>query len=240
MQTSKKLGHILEKISLALLGKDISHSKSRQMYEEIFKRTISYQLFDYSSENEIPSLDIMFSDIQGLSITAPYKKVFLDHVVLSEKIKPLEAINCIKKKDNAFYGTNTDYEAIVKIFNKNDFHKREIFLLGSGSMAHVTKCFFSLNNIKFTQLSRKENGPLEELDLKTLSKTTNPLIINSCARNFIFDGSLPSNSTFWDYNYSHKAHSEWLPTLCNYLDGLEMLKLQAISAVEFWGLDQEF
>ncbi len=206
------------------------------MYEDIFKRTIEYKHYDCESEALIPTLEKVFSNYQGLSITAPYKKFFLTDVKMDQEIQQLNAINCIKKNGEEFFATNTDYEAIVKIFEKNKYSDREIIILGSGSMAHVTSCYLNSINKDFSLLSRKVNGPLENRSLRIDAKTPNPLIINTCARQFVFQGSLPDQSTFWDYNYAHLDNKRSLNERCTYIDGLEMLRLQAESAVDFWGL----
>ena len=226
----------MKEIKLALLGKNIKHSKSQMMYEDIFKREIDYKHYDCESEDLIPSLDQIFSNYQGLSITAPYKKFFLTDVEMKDEIKALDAINCIKKSATKFIATNTDYEAIVKIFKNNNYAEREIIILGSGSMAHVTSCYLKSIKKSFSMLSRKVDGPLENRSLIDDSNTQNPLIINTCARQFVFEGDLPKESTFWDYNYAHLDNKRSLNEHCNYVDGLEMLRLQAESAVDFWGL----
>jgi len=63
-------------ISLALLGKNISHSKSREVYEELLAEKIDYKIYDCPSPSDIPSLDAFFKKHKGLSITSPYKKFF--------------------------------------------------------------------------------------------------------------------------------------------------------------------
>ena len=59
----------MAKISLGLLGKDIAHSKSKNMYEELLGCDVSYTHFDHSTPESIPTLEEIFSKVSGLSIT---------------------------------------------------------------------------------------------------------------------------------------------------------------------------
>ncbi|MDH5581006.1 MAG: hypothetical protein OEY33_03805 [Bdellovibrionales bacterium] len=217
-------------LSLGLLGKNIAHSKSQKMYEELTGEPVDYKLFDYNKESEIPSLDWFFKNIKGLSITSPYKRHFLDAVNVEDNF---DSINCIKHEKGQYWATNTDYKAIEKVFPKildlKDYNS--IFILGDGSMASLSKRFLDSHKIKYSQLSRKKNGPLEETEFKG-----NSLIINTCSREFIYRGQISKTSVFYDFNYNFRVHKNYLePIIFKYFDGLELLKLQALYALKFWG-----
>ncbi|OUR93053.1 hypothetical protein A9Q84_21350 [Halobacteriovorax marinus] len=217
---------------LGLLGANISHSKSKKMYEELLKEKVNYTLFDYETADEIPSLGEFFSNIEGLSITAPYKKHFLNSVSMEANISKLGAINCIKKRGDKFYATNTDFLAVKNLIQKS-FFDFNIIILGDGSMARITKVILSEFGLDYQQYSRKVDGDISKLDLSGIQKKS--VIINTCARAFIFSGQLPLKCTFWDYNYAHEAHEQYfLSNDQHYLDGLSLLKLQAKFALDFW------
>lgn len=224
-------------IKLALLGKNIQHSKSPEMYRKIYDTEIEYTFFDYSESKNIPSLSSLFKNIDGLSITAPYKEHFLDDVILDDEIKPLKAINCIKKSGNDYFGTNTDYTAMIEILEEMNFLEKEVILLGDGAMARITKIYLDSVRFPYTQLSRKRDGDLVKLDFNRLKKSDKDLlVINACGRSYSFAGEIPKNSTFWDYNYSQEANSTYLSSKCNYVDGLDLLYRQAVHATKFWNL----
>ena len=213
---------------LGLLGKNISHSKSKLMYEDILKREVQYSLFDYDDPEMIPKLSEFFNNIEGLSVTSPYKKHFLNHVSIDENVKDLRVINCIKKVGNEFLATNTDFLAVKELVQQFDYET--IVLLGSGAMARITTQIFDDLNLKYTQYSRSKNGDISSLDLTSFKKC---LIINSCSRDFIFKGKVPKDSIFWDYNYNNSAQEENISS-SRYVDGLSLLRLQAVYALEFW------
>jgi len=225
-------------IKLALLGKDIQHSKSPEMYKKIYDQEIDYQFIDKQSPEEIPDLEEIFSNVNGLSITAPYKEHFLSSVSMKDDIEKLHAINCIKFDGKKFCATNTDYTAMSEILNELDFRDKEIFILGSGAMARITKIFLESEGKIFSQISRREDGDITSVNLIERKQTDqDTLVINSCARSYEFSGSLPINTTFWDYNYSHNHNKEYVEKIAEYVDGIDLLFRQAIHATHFWNLN---
>mgnify|MGYP001947929320 CR=1 FL=1 len=219
-------------IRLGLLGKDISHSKSQQMYEEILDQKISYTLFDYNSANSIPTISELFKDVSGLSITAPYKKHYLSSVKMDSKISKLNAINCIRLNGDTFEGTNTDYLAVKEILKT--FSYECIVILGNGAMANITKNILDEEGIEYSEYYRKKDGDISSLDLTSFK---NCLIINSCSRDFLFTGKVSSTSIFWDYNYSSWQQESVIQNMSIiYKDGLSLLKRQAFHALSFWNI----
>lgn len=211
---------------LGLLGKDIGHSQSQRMYEDLLQKKIDYTLFDYPCPEQIPPLDIFFQTIEGLNITTPYKKHFYDAVKLDLPSPRIMAINCIGKKQGAFVATNTDYLALEEILPPL-LEKRNIILLGNGSMAQLTEILFSKLGVPYEKKTRQEHG-----DLSTLSFDKDDLVINACARAFVYAGDIHPQTLFYDYNYSFTPH-EYLKSSCQYIDGLELLYSQAKHALRF-------
>lgn len=225
-------------IKLGLIGKDISHSKSKAVYEEILNTKIDYTLFDYKSEDDLPTLDELFALVQGISITAPYKKAYSNDVELSGEVADLGIINCIKKEGRKFFATNTDYLAIKDFFNSyENLEDHKIVLLGDGSMATVTKFFLDSKNYDYVQLSRKLTDNFGLLDLTKIS-TEKLLVINSCGRGYSYSGPISDSNTFWDFNYGHESHiNRFKDSSTRYIDGMDLLKNQAIHALDFWSIN---
>lgn len=228
-------------ISLGLLGKNIGHSRSKEMYQEIYNQEISYTLFDFDNEMEIPGLEIIFKNLDGLSITSPYKRYFLNDVLYeSDVIKNLNAINCIKKKNDVFFATNTDYYAIIDFLKEKEslLHNGHIVILGDGVMSQVTQVALLSLGYSFDIYSRKKTPGFANLNLPDLRGTfQSSFIINTCSRNYVFNGLVDKNTFFWDMNYNLKAHEDLFSNLdCDYIDGLKLLNTQAKHAVNFWNL----
>lgn len=222
-------------MKLALIGKNISHSKSPEMYKKILS-DVDYSLLDYQHESEIPSLLTLFEKFEGISITSPYKQSFNKQVELVGVAKELQAINCVRLKNNKLQGTNTDYSAIVDILKElnNKYGNLDVVILGDGVMANVTGLALRGLKISYRQFSRKLTDGFSMLKKIENLNVGRLLIINCCARDYISNIELKSSDIFWDFNYNFKAHQEKYTSKCTYLDGLDMLFRQAVYAVTFW------
>ncbi len=228
-------------IKLALLGKNIQHSKSKFVYEKLLQTAVDYQLLDCVDALAVPSLETIFSsNLAGLSITSPFKPLFLKEVELPTEIVPLQAINCVKFEKNKFWATNTDYYALIEIldslFKKYSF--MDVVILGDGAMSLVSQKILADKKIKFNLYSRSQNGDISNLDLKE-NHPAKTLIINTCLKEYLFSGSFPANSLFWDYNYDNEKQREKFKNSSNtnhtfYLDGHDLLERQAKLALSFW------
>lgn len=226
-------------LKLGLLGKNIQHSQSQFMYEDILKEKVDYRLLDYDSPQKVPSLNDLFSDLSGLSITSPFKQQFNQEPNLINLFKKFSAINCIRKvKNQKFEGTNTDYLAVKEILAeiKKDHKTLNVLVMGGGVMASITKIALEELDISYASFSRSTHiADLNTLDYNFLKdKKIKPVIINCCSREFIFKANLPSETLFWDHNYNLAPHQDYLSGVCDYRDGLDLLRLQAIHALKFW------
>lgn len=235
---SKRRGSFLKKLKLALVGKGIKHSKSQQMYEELLGTSVDYTLLDYEQESQIPNLSDLLLDYQGVSITAPYKHVFIPQCEVDEFFKDLNAINCTGRFGDTLRGTNTDFLALENLTQNYFQNFEKIILLGDGAMARITVALFEKNNIQFEQFSRKLNPDFFEKDFVYMGEGKESfLIINSCGRKYEFNQPLSSNTVFYDYNYAHEHHTNFFKKSDGkYIDGLELLKSQARYALKFWGI----
>lgn len=225
-------------MKLALLGYPIAHSLSPSLYREFLgDKLTSYSLLEIEDPSRVPTLAELSSQYDGLSITSPHKKLFFQDVVISSPIvNELKALNTISFRKSGIYGTNTDVIAVEKILLnfKARLPDLGLIILGDGVMARLTVMVAKTLVIPFEQYSRRKGDDLTHLNLS--GPRVNPtIVINSCTRDFVFKGSLHPDFIFWDYNYSFKPHQNTLPSLVKtYIDGEEMLRLQAIAAIEFW------
>lgn len=224
----------------ALVGKDISHSRSPEMYRKLISPNVHYDLLDYKNEKEIPTAIELLNLYDGINITSPYKKHFLNQVELTSSAQEIGAINCLKKdKNGKIIGENTDYLAILDILKQmqKDYGEIEVIILGDGVMANVTKIALKNLSLMYKILSRKQTKDFDQLNLVDHfhSPTALPVVINTCAREFVFNGIIPNRALFWDFNYNFGHHFSSIPgKVHKYVDGLEMLEQQAFYAVAFW------
>src|SRR3989344_6105777 len=127
-------------MKLALIGRDISHSLSPQLYKKIIDPNLIYDLLDYDNESKLPSLESLAQDYQGINITAPFKSYYSHQVTIpDDSIKKMGAINTIALSKDGYFGTNTDVIAIRSILNvlQSKYSKIQLILLGSGVMAKL-------------------------------------------------------------------------------------------------------
>ncbi|RLA64973.1 MAG: hypothetical protein DRQ88_10010 [Epsilonproteobacteria bacterium] len=226
-------------ITLGLIGKNIKHSKSSEIYEALLNKKVKYTIYDYPTTLEIPTLDKIFKENLGLSITSPYKRFFLDQV---EIVGPdLNAINCIKKSGETYLATNTDYFALSDMIDdfSKEFKELYFVILGDGVMSQVTSKLLENKQISFKSLSRKTTPNFKNLDIpeEIGAVEGQVIVVNSCSRDFSFNGRLSKDYLFWDYNYNFLPHQRSIPTkVLRYIDGLSLLKLQAKYAIKFWDI----
>jgi shikimate 5-dehydrogenase len=142
----------------------------------------------------------------------------------------------LRKDSSGFTGTNTDLFAIRAILLKymNSQAALKITILGDGSMSRLTARILAQIGIPFVVHSRKTRSDFHEMDL---GHEGPGLVINTCSRDFIFQGTLGPETIFWDFNYNFPPHRQFLPSRCkSYRDGQEMLELQARENLRFWDL----
>lgn len=227
------------KIKLALIGKNISHSKSHEIYEKLLGTPINYTLLDFNDSSEICSLENLQAQFMGVSITSPYKKHFISKVELANS--KLNAINCLSfnmNKSTKVIGYNTDYLAVQDILQ--DYIAKginEFIVLGDGVMGKLTCMILDKLNKDFEVLSRK-NGSLKEANTILSRKSKNCLVVNTCSREYLFKPEVSDQYNFWDMNYNLDYHTQVFEnSSVSYDDGIFLLELQAKYALSFWNLE---
>lgn len=223
---------------LALLGFPIAHSLSPALYRELLGDNLtSYDLLEVEDPEEVPGLRELSQTYHGLSITSPHKELFFHDVIIrSPIVHELKAINTISFRKSGFFGTNTDVIAVEQILSRMTTQSQDLnlIILGDGVMGRVTVMVAKNLGIPFVQFSRKNGDDLVHLDLSNKNENQT-VVINSCNRDFIYKGRLHPEMIFWDYNYAFLPHQSLIPSqVKTYIDGQEMLRLQAIAAIDFW------
>lgn len=227
-------------MKLALVGWPIQHSLSPKLYQEILGHDLErYDLLPFEDARKIPSLEWFAREYDGINITSPYKRHFLNQIPdLDKTVELIGAINTISFSELGLFATNTDMIAVSEILDRyaNTYPLLHLILLGDGVMANMTELVCRTKKLSYVKLSRKIHGDISKIDLIPHRNTqAQNLIINTCSRDYIFNGNLSQSDIFWDYNYSFDQHMRSIPGRAKaYHDGQEMLYLQALAAVRFW------
>ena len=147
-----------------LLGKKLSHSLSPLLHKTFFEDIglkDEYKLYEVD-ETEIDNFKnyMLENSIEGVNITVPYKKTFLDKLdFISNEAKEIGAINLLYIKDNKFYGDNTDYYGFKQTLLTNQIEPsgKKIAIIGrGGASASVYKILKDMGAEDITFYFRKD------------------------------------------------------------------------------------
>ena len=147
-----------------LLGKKLSHSLSPLLHKVFFEEfgvEAEYNLYEVT-ETEIDNFKsyMLENSIEGVNITVPYKKVFLDKLdFISDEAKAIGAINLLYIKDNKFYGDNTDYYGFKQTLISNQINPsgKKIAIIGrGGASSSVYKVLKDMGAEDITLYFRKD------------------------------------------------------------------------------------
>ena len=166
-----------------LLGKKLSHSLSPLLHNTFFEDMglkDEYKLYEVD-EAEINNFKnyMLENSIEGVNITVPYKKIFLDKLdYISDEAKEIGAINLLYIKDNKFYGDNTDYYGFKYTLEKNqvDVKNKKVIIIGKGgASASVYKVLKDMGAEDITFYFRKDK--LSKIEFP--ENTAGDIIINT-------------------------------------------------------------
>jgi len=231
----------MRKAKLALIGKNISHSNSPVIYENLLGGLVTYELLDIDHEKNLMSPDDLMKRFDGVSVTSPYKEHYFNKVKTKKKLKEIGAVNCLYTQEEKIYGENTDQLALEELLKSFlvKINPSQIVLLGNGPMARITKNIFTNTSVKFEQKSRTLGDQMDRLVISK-KKSGKNLIINACSREYLFKGTLQEGDVFWDYNYKQPEMKEAVTSRGGeYFDGEELLLTQAKFALSMWGLKEQ-
>ena len=238
-----------------LLGKTLGHSFSKNHLEEKFKA----EQINASFENiELPDskaveewMKTAPAEFAGVSVTIPYKETvipFLDE--LSPEAKAIGAVNCIHFKDGKSIGHNTDafgFGQSIKPFLRN-IHERAL-LLGTGGASKAVA--YTLENLGIT-VAHLSRTPTEDQMIfgydqaNDLMVKSFPMIVNCTPL-----GTSPNVNEKPDFPIELVGEDHFVVDLiynpaetlflklaresgADTLNGLSMLKQQAVKAWEIW------
>jgi len=137
MPTSNSRGPLL----LALLGHPVGHSLSPLMHSAALKHLNlagRYEAWDVSDLKQAMG-ELRRREFRGASVTIPFKRevmAFLDD--LDDQARSIGAVNTLIRRSDRFWGTNTDWEGLVRALERVTAIKGKRFVvLGAGGTARA-------------------------------------------------------------------------------------------------------
>lgn len=142
-------------MKFGLLGRTLGHSYSPHIHGAL--GNLHYELF----EREPSQLQTFFADpeLKGINITIPYKVNALEACdVVDSRAERIGCVNTMVRKNEKWYGYNTDYDGFVFTLNHAgiDVSNKDCIILGDGaSSATVHVALEDLGAKSIVHLSRK-------------------------------------------------------------------------------------
>jgi len=236
-----------------LIGKTLSHSFSKQYFEQKFEKEgitdASYSLFELTEIGEFTAL-VKEHQLSGLNVTIPYKEAILPYLdEIDEEAKAIGAVNAIQFTKSGLKGYNTDvigFRNSIKPFLEN-IHTRAL-ILGTGGAAKAVAYVLENLGIKITYVSRNPNAEneLSYADINSFVMKHHLLIVNTTPI-----GTFPNITEAPELPYEYLTEQHFLydlvynPSETQFLkhakvagaisvNGEQMLKIQAEEAWKIW------
>lgn len=177
-----------------LIGFPLGHSFSKRYFTEKFEKegliNCGFELFPIESINEIPNLIRQHPNLEGLSVTIPYKEKVMPFLQeIDDAAKEIGAVNCVRIREGRLKGYNTDaYGFELSLIDFINFEKLKTpgakmpnaIILGTGGASKAVAYVLRKLEIPYTHVSRKrETGRLMYADLTHQIMSTIGLIVNT-------------------------------------------------------------
>jgi shikimate dehydrogenase len=239
-------------IQYGLIGQSLSHSFSKSFFTTLFanqKIDANYSNFNLANEVELAEF-LQQTECEFCNVTLPYKLIIKNYIPSVDAIaEDIGAVNCIKKKNGIWYGTNTDVFGFEKSFSPHlQAYHTQAMIIGNGGAAQAVKFVLRKLNIPFVIVARTSTiGSINFVDVDAAIMDRYKIIINTTPLGMFPDvESLPplpydlvTNKHFlYDLIYNPAetkflANGNKVGATC--VNGLQMLKMQAEAAWQWWG-----
>lgn len=237
-----------------LIGQSLSHSFSAKYFNDKFEKEgipdARFDLFELKSIEELKSVLQKNPDLEGFSVTIPYKETiipFLDD--MGPIVKEIGACNCVKVKDGKLIGYNTDVEGFSQsILPLIERHQYSAIVLGNGGASKAVVYALEHMSIDVQVIARNPKNESErswdKLDAALMEQYK--IIVNTTPLgmypeiNAAPDIPYPAMDRFYlaydlIYNPEKTSFLQKSEDQCAEIsNGLEMLQLQADAAWAIW------
>lgn len=229
-------------MKVGLIGEKLGHSFSKEIHEQI--ASYSYDLIPLSNDEFHKFMKK--KEFDAINVTIPYKEKVISYCdELDDKAQKINAVNAIKKVDEKLIATNTDFDGLMWMIKRHfNIKNKVVAICGSGGTSKTALAVCEALQAKVIQVARHHDAPYityEEMKkhqeiqfiLNTTSVGMSPNILNQIVD--LNDFSHCEGVIDVVYNplltsLCYQAKQKHIP----YVNGLEMLVGQAISAIEFF------
>ena len=236
--------------TFGLIGHPLSHSFSKAYFDNKFKNEhldCFFVNFDIEKLDSIKDIIIQYPDLQGFTITHPYKKEIFRYLgFVDADSKEIGAVNVVKIDVNRkLKGFNTDYIGFQGLLEEAiaDRSIKKAYICGTGGASEAVKFVLKKKDISFEILSRKNDSYQR---FKNEGFKDNELIINATPV-----GMYPKSEELLDLPYAtanetnifidliyNPEETRFMKEAKKYgaktYNGLRMLQLQAEAAWRIW------
>ncbi len=239
-----------------LIGKNLMHSQSSQLFKNHFGDKYTYQLFELESIEKINELLQTYTDLLGFNVTIPYKKSIIPYIQQIDTIaSQIGAVNTVSVKRDihpyTLIGFNTDATGFEKAYSSILNKKHSLALiLGTGGASRAVSYILKQYHIPFLQVSRSKssNNIISYTALKKLSQPVSLIINTTPVGMYPNINDMPNvpeklfihTPTIIDIIYNPaetKLLNEAKKYNCPVLNGTNMLTYQAQEAWKIWHLE---
>ena len=221
----------MRELRLGLLGRGIGHSRSAWAHREAAGpgARVRLRLVDVPDLRDALPLPELLRGLHGLLVTSPYKGPVAALVRTRGAARELGAANLVLRRGGRLEGELTDLPAAVRVLDgiRGLRPVSGLVILGDGVMARVAARAARERGLPARTLSRRLTPGFWGLDLARLARP-GELVVNACARDYVYDGPVDGRTLFWDLNYDLPGHARLARALGGrYVDGLGLLSAQA-------------
>ena len=242
--------------NFALVGKDIRGSFSPDIHSFCFESLsleACYHIIDIESSSDISAVvsRLKLGDLDGINITAPYKKDFISHLDhLNPRAEDIGSINCIHSNNGKLIGNNTDWFGFGQSIR--DFQEFDnVVIIGGGGVVPAIVYYIETRlgcpiHIIGRDLKKLEHFQTDNISIHDIQNfnldITNSIIINTVPSenrvNWAYTiNSITAQPQFaMDLNYHLKATEflNYFNSSVEIKNGLDMLIHQALMSIDIW------
>ncbi|MBN2669314.1 MAG: shikimate dehydrogenase [Bacteroidales bacterium] len=238
--------------TFGLIGGQLKHSFSKQLFEERFvQETHKYLLFELNNLEDLKSI-IISNHLMGFNVTIPFKTTILPYLnEFDETAREIGAVNCVKvqwnKNNFRLKGYNTDalaFEQSLTMWVQDKIDNA--LILGNGGASKAVQYVLLKNGIKFDIVSTQEkflvySNLRQTMQNYQLIVNTTPLGMYPNIKEYPDIPFDELNSKHWIYDLIYNPQETMFLKIAknqksHIKNGLKMLSLQANFSWKIWNL----